>query len=667
MLKLLLLLHSLLQVPFLACVDICQYCRCDRHSFTVSCTGYNILLRSVTAPHWAKTLYFHYMSMRHLPHFAHSENIKILRINFCGLTHIHSLSLTSLPNLEILHFADNLLTDLPSECFFELTKLRVVNLARNMIRNLSLISEILPKNYVLEQFSIDGNPIQISSVATQLPLARQLHFSDTNMERINESTITFLPSIECNASKTLCRSMRISNQQWFILRTLDLSSQEELVIHPSLLPVINNVTTLNLGTTKLPDSFPDWLQISSRVRHLSIPFIVLSNTNHSWEWCGQYLEWLDISHINLRTLIVPRHCKIRYLIANDNYLDKVFIDSSSLEALFLERNNLSSWIVPPPGTTFNHMLTLSLSSNRISYLPENALAYYPQLLHLDISQNVLANLSTQSFPTIGMQIHSINMSHNKLSRFIHPILPSLLLLDLSNNALQGLDSYLLAGLPVLQHFYLRSNAGLFSECNGIPQCWIMSLNQLGNLIDLDISDCNLEWQPDFSNFQTMRKLDLSANRLPSLDGALLPRNLYYLDVSQNLIHYLFNDTCMKNIELREMDISRNPLICHCTLLQISQWIPNDTYSTLTNDLYYCFSGSWQYPLRSYLDSATACLPDNSLWFPILLTVICCLLAVVIFTFFIFVANNRISHCSKCFLSFTYKPLRTSDTSPVVEI
>ncbi|VDN83807.1 unnamed protein product [Brugia pahangi] len=662
------LLYFILQVPFLACVDICHYCRCDRHSSTISCTGYNILLRSVIAPHWAKILYFHHMSMRHLPHFAQNENIKILRINFCGLTHIHSLSLTSLPNLETLHLSDNRLTDLPSECFFELTKLRIINLARNLIRDLNLINEMLPRSHILERFSIDGNPIQISSISTQFPLARQLHLSDTNMETINDSTITFLPSIGCNVSETLCRSMHISNQQWFILRSLDLSSQEELSIHPSLLPVISNVSVLNLRTTKLPDSFPDWLQISSRVRHLSIPFTVLPNANYSWEWCSQYLEWLDISHLNLRTLIIPRHCKIRYLKANDNHLDKVFIRANSLETLFLERNNLSSWIVPPPGTTFNHMLTLSLSFNRIPYLPKNALAYYPQLQHLDISQNVLANLSTQSFPIIGMQIRSINMSHNKLSRFVHPILPSLLLLDLSNNALQGLDSYLLAGLPLLQHFYLKSNVGLFSKCSGISQCWIMSLNQLGNLIDLDISDCNLEWQPDLSSFQAMRKLDLSRNRLSSLDGTLLPRNLYFLDVSENLIHYLFNDTCMKNSELREMDISRNPLICHCTLLQIIQWIPNDTYSTSTNDLYYCFSGSWQYPLRNYLDSATACLSTRSVRFPALFTIICCILAItIILAIFIFVANsNRMSHCGECLL-FAYKPLRTSDTSLAVQI
>ncbi|EJW87199.1 leucine Rich Repeat family protein [Wuchereria bancrofti] len=287
------------------------------------------------------------MSMRHLPHFTHNENIKILRINFCGLTHIHSLSLASLPNLETLHLSDNRLTDLSSECFFELTKLRIINLARNLICDLNLISEMLPRSHILEQFSTDGNPVQISSVSTQFPLARQLHLSDANIETINDSTIIFLPSIGCDVSETLRRSMRISNRQWFILRSLDLLSQEELSIHPSLLPLISNVSVLNFKTTKLSDSFPDWLQISSRVRHLSMPFTVLPNANYSWEWCGQYLEWLDISYLNLRTLIIPRHCKIRYLKANNNHLDKVFIRANSLEALFLERNNLSSWIVPP--------------------------------------------------------------------------------------------------------------------------------------------------------------------------------------------------------------------------------------------------------------------------------------------------------------------------------
>ncbi|VDM95365.1 unnamed protein product [Thelazia callipaeda] len=653
----------MLRVIAIISTEMCQYCRCDRHLLTVTCTGHNIILRTINAPHWVQTLYFHHMSLRHLPHFAFNDNIRILRINFCGLTHIHPLSLTSLPNLQSLHLADNLIVDLPSECFFELTKLRIVNLARNLIHNINFIGEIFPKNHILEQFSLDGNPIESCSVGIQLPLVRQLYLSSTNMQSINDSAIIFLPSSRCIASETLCRTLQISSQHWSILRTLDLSSHKELTIQPSFLGVITNVTTLNLDESKLPASFPDWLQFSSRARHLSLSSSTVVDTNHTWKWCGEYLEWLDISYTDLRVLIIPSYCQLRYLKANGNHLREASIDTTSLVTLFLEQNELTSWIIPPPGNTFSQLLTLSLASNKIRYLPENALTYYPQLQHFDISHNILTNLSHHSFPTIGMQVRFINMSHNKLSRFVHPVLPSLLLLDLSSNTLQGLDTALLAGLPLLQHFYLGSNVNLFAECDQHRECWVLSLNQLGNLIDLDLSDCNLEWQPDLSKLQALRKLDLSRNRLPLLNGALLPRSLYHLDVRQNLIHYFLNESYMKSSELREIKVSQNPLICDCKLLEMNRWIPNDTYSASTNDLFYCFSEGWQYPLRSYLDTVKACLPAESLWPPTSITVVIgFLLCITLISIsFIFVTNWRVSRYSR-FLSFTYKPLRTHDIS-----
>ncbi|VDN32363.1 unnamed protein product [Gongylonema pulchrum] len=580
----------------IGCTDICEYCHCERHSHTVTCTGYNILLRSVVAPPWAQMLHFHHMSLRHLPHFAYNENIRSLRVNFCGLSHVHPLSLSSLPNLESLHLADNLLTNLPVECFFDLSKLRVVNLARNLIRDLDAITEMLPRNHILEQLSLEGNPVQSSSAVARLPLARQLYLADLNMQTINETAITFLPSTICTSSQS-CRSLRIPAEQWSILRTLDLSAQEELSLQPSLLRALNNVSTLDLGTVKLPSSFPDWLRLSSLVRHLNIASTIFPHTNHSWQWCGERLESLDVSYTTLHSLIIPSHCTIRYLKANGNHLREVSLGASSLEAVFLERNELAFWVEPPPGIALTQLLTLSLASNRIRWLPKNALAHYPQLQHLDISHNLLANLSAHSFPSIGMQIRSINMSHNKLSQFTHPVLPSLVLLDLSSNALTGLEPDLLAGLPLLQHFYLNSNVDLFSKCIRWSQCWLRSLDQLVNLIDLDLSDCSLEWQPDLSGFQALNRLGLSRNKLSNLDVALLPSSVRHLD----------------------------------------------------------------YPLRSYLDNVRPCVSVTSAWLPTLLNVVCLLLAVaLLLTLAAFVASKRNSHrCSP--FSFTYKPLQTSET------
>lgn len=635
--------------------DICYHCRCDRHSATVTCTGYSILLRSVTVPIWADTLYFHHMSLRHLPHFAYSEHIKVLRINHCGLSHIHPLSLTSLPNLETVHLADNLLTDLPIECFFDLKKLRILNLARNMITDLSLISEILPPSHILDQLTLSGNPIQSSSETTRLPLARQLCLSDMNMQFINSSVIKFLPSSQCTRPR--CHYLYISEQQWSILRNLDLSGQEELIVEPSLLRMITNVSTLNFDSARLPTSFPDWLRISSHVRHLNLGASVIPNTNREWKWCGEYVEWLDVSHMGLHTLTVESNCKVRFLKAIGNHLNEVILGASSLEAVFLEKNDLNKWILPPSGIILDQLQTLSLANNKIQYLPENALMYYPQLQHLDMSLNRIKNLSPNSFPPIGMQIRSLNISHNQLSSFIHPVLPSLLLLDLSYNELKSLDPNLLAGLPLLQHFYLRSNKEIFNECKYHDHCWLNSLKQLVNLIELDLSDCNLEDEPDLSSFQALRKLDLSRNRLHQLNGALLPASLFYLDVSLNRIQYVLNVSLIRASSLHELDISHNPLICDCTLTPLLPLLSNDT--SYNSDAYYCFSGKWQYPLLNYIENVGTCIPSGLNWLPTVLNAACVIMAsMVVVTLIVIIVSRRSSLRCKPF-SFTYKPLSTN--------
>lgn len=645
--------------------DICDYCRCERHSLTVTCTGYSILIRSVALPLWADTLYLHHMSLRHLPHFAYNQNLKVLRINHCGLTHIHQLSLSSLPNLETMHLADNLLADLPAECFFELPKLRILNLARNLIRDLHLITNILPPKHILEQLILDGNPIELSSKEVRLPVARQLHLSDSNMQLITDTEIVFLKSARC-FSNSRCRTLQMPQQQWSILRTLDVSWHEELTIEASLLRMISNVSNLNFASSTLPPSFPDWLRLSSHVRHLNIASATITaNRNSTWRWCGEFLERLDISRMGLRSILLEQDCTVRFLKASHNQLSEVTLASSTLEAVFLDNNQIGSWIIPPPGIAFTQLHTICLSSNAISHLPDNALAHYPQLQHLDISLNQLQDLSPTSFPSIGMPIRSINISHNKLSSFVHPVLPSLLLLDLSHNTLQSLHPNLFDGLPLLQNLFLNSNAEIFSNCSDYNNCWLHSLSQLVNLIELDLSECNLDTQPDFSSFQSMRKLDLSKNQIRLLDAALLPVSLTYLDVSQNQIHYVLNISTLERSQLHELDLSQNPLICECSLAEITPLLSNRT-SSYGTDAYYCFAGQWQYPLRNYIENVKSCLYRRSDWLSTLWRLVALLATAGLLAsiaVLLAVKANRL-RCSP--VLFAYRPL-TSNEFTVVSV
>lgn len=652
-------LLCLLYTTVIVCGDICGHCHCDQHSSTVICSGQHILLRSVTLPTWADSLHLQHLSLRHLPHFTFNDNVKVLRINNCGLTHIHPLSLSALPNLETLHLAGNLLTELPNECFFTLSRLRILNLAYNRITNLNQIKQLLPADHVLEQLSLEGNQIEVSTADSHLPLARQLHLANTNMATINGTAITFATSSQC-ASNVACRILFVPERQWSILRAVDVSANEELIVDPSALKVLTNVWSINFANTRLPMSFTSWLSLSTHVRHLNLSSAVLPASLNYWQWCGENLEWLDISNMGFHHLAVTAECKIRYLNANNNSIESVFLASTALETVLLEQNDISSWVVPPTGVALNHLHTFSLAHNSIEYLPAGALAHYPQLQSLDISHNILRNLSVASFPSIGMQIRSLNVSHNQLATFLHPVLPSLLLLDLSFNVLTSLDPELLAGLPLLQHFYVNSNVDIFSECHQV--CWLSALTQMLNLVDLDLSNCQLAKLLDFSPFESLRRLDLSRNMLRSIDGNALPKNLQRLDISKNHIHTLTNFTMKNLVSLKELDVSRNPLVCECTLLDLAALL--DKHMLNDEEAYYCFSGSWQYPLHSYLENIRSCIKPPPQLLPLLLNAIFFLMAMIsaaVFTAFV-ICRCQISRRIRA--PFIYRPLASADATVV---
>ncbi|CAJ0941582.1 unnamed protein product, partial [Mesorhabditis belari] len=583
-----------------AIADLCQYCGCDFSTESVTCSDKDFLLRTVSLLPSISQLVLHRIPLPHAPHFLYHTNLRILKINDCGLEGLSAHSILPLPNLEVISFANNKLTTLPATLFRRQDDLKVIDVSYNKISDLSGIEWILGENVLLDALDLGHNPIEMSTRSTKLPPVRQLLMSMTNIERINGTSIIFKATDRCKVDG--CRVLPFPRTE--SLTYFDVADNGA-VIEASALQALLNATHLNFANSKLPAEFFDWLETAA-VIHLNLSNAQITVPNEEWRWCGPRLETLDISNIHLRRLRLNRGCVLRKIFAKENQLEMAFLDTPTLEAVYLDKNLFSDWPMLPMGTSLDRLETFSISSNLLTTLPPGALTHFPILQHLDLSRNQLSKVDFDAFPTLGMQLISIDLSYNQLSVLPHPVLPSILFFDVSSNNINEMSPFLFAGMPLLQHLKLSNNPLIFRNCS--EKCWLDHLDILTNLVDLDLSNCQLNRTLDLSKQMSLKSVILRGNQLTAIDGRHFPSSLSMLDAGENLIHYVKNLTSHSN--LRELRLDGNPLICDCSLFEIRSQLFNQTK---INDpqSYYCFSSSWQYPLLPYLSTLKPCILNSA--------------------------------------------------------
>ncbi|KAK6020729.1 leucine Rich repeat-containing domain protein, partial [Ostertagia ostertagi] len=228
-----------------------------------------------------------------------------------------------------------------------------------------------------------------------------------------------------------------------------------------------------------------------------------------------------------------------------------WLEAVSLEALHLDRNLFTDWPILPPGVALDRLRSLTLSSNLLTSLPPHALSQFPNLQHLDVSRNQISEIDHLAFPTLGMQLVSIDLSFNQLSILPHPVLPSLIYLDVSSNNLVTMDSALFAGLPLLQHLKLANNPQIFTRCE--ERCWSDHLDELTGLTDLDLSYCDLSRALHLSHLQSLRTLLLRGNQIVNMNADDLPPNLSTLDLGENRLHFTRNFSRLRSLRDLRVD------------------------------------------------------------------------------------------------------------------
>ncbi|VDM61488.1 unnamed protein product [Angiostrongylus costaricensis] len=626
--------------------DICSHCSCDEDSKSVTCSSPSLLVRTVSLLPWIEELRLVDLNMPYPPHFVFHPTLQVLHINRCGLQELSAHTLLPLPNLVVLNLADNHLTTLPKNLLRSLKHLRILNLARNQIANISHLSNMLAENVVLEKLDLSENPISFSTVNSFILPSVQLFLSHANLAFINSTAMIFHPSEIC-PKEVGCRILPLSRADLARLDNLDVS-ENILEVDISALNALSNANYLDFSHTHLPLDFTIWLEEKSRVKYLNLSNAKIHLYGDSWSVCGRELKQLDISGLGLKRLQLNPNCVLKTVFARNNLLETSHLEGRSLEQLHIDRNLFTDWLIPPPGVILENLRSLTISSNLLTYIPPHALSYFPNLQHLDVSRNQINQIDHLAFPSLGMQLISIDLSFNKLSILPHPVLPSLNYLDISSNEIVTLDPMFFIAMPLLQHLKLTNNSKIFSKC--VEQCWLDHLDELTGLIDLDLSHCALSRTPPLSHLSSLRSLILRGNQIVDVNAAELPPNLRILDLGENRLHFTKNLSRLHS--LRDLRVDTNPLRCDCSLHDIIPYLINQTQVS-DPQLYYCFSGSWQYPLVPYLASTTSCTDNSTAQFVPMLATTFALFVIIVCLLLLSVVGYR-----RCIDNHAYRLLAT---------
>ncbi|PWA32378.1 trophoblast glycoprotein b [Gambusia affinis] len=200
---------------------------------------------------------------------------------------------------------------------------------------------------------------------------------------------------------------------------------------------------------------------------------------------------------------------------------------ANTKSLFLTGNKIAQINDSSFPTRLENLEEMYLSGNEMESVHAGAFKNLPNLVRLDLSNNLIQNFSESAFPDDSkLQFLNLSRSLNNcttLHFFVHANLPNLTSLDLSNNDLHLLPDGMFKGLPGLATLNLR-NSSLIE---------FQSLDENGALLAL-------------------RDLDLRDNNLKDLPTAM-----------------------MADFELR-VQLAGNPWHCNCFISNLLAWLKNTT-------------------------------------------------------------------------------------------
>ncbi|XP_050553136.1 leucine-rich repeat neuronal protein 1-like [Spodoptera frugiperda] len=311
------------------------------------------------------------------------------------------------------------------------------------------------------------------------------------------------------------------------------------------------------------------------------------------------LQHLDLSQnhlVNIPTKSFAYQRKLQELHLNHNKLSSVtnttFQGLNQLTVLNLKRNFLEE-LTNGVFTTLPRLEELNLGQNRISRIEPRAFAGLSALRILYLDDNQLSSVPTTSFSLLGSlaELHVGLNAFSFLPDDAFAGLNRLTVLDLNGAGLSNISEYAFRGLPGLRSLNLFGNRLIT-----VPTLQLSGLTRLEDLYIGQNEFISLE-SHSFKGLKNLKLLDITgATQLEriekgafedniNLETIVLANNkklatiedctllglpkLKHVSLRDNAIVTL-SETVFIGKELKQLDLTDNPIFCDCQLLWLQQ-------------------------------------------------------------------------------------------------
>ena len=455
-----------------------------------------------------KWLYFSNNLMTSLPAGLLSGLSSLYFLELCGnmITSLPVGLFNGLSHLEYLCLYSNLLTSLPVGLFNGLSHLQELYLFANLIPSLSV--GLFSRLNSLQQLYLNDNLITIlpRGLFSGLSILWRLYLPNNSLTSLPDGLFIGLSNLrELGLSGNSLTSLPdgllngLSN-----LEKLDLSGNSLTSLPDGLLNGLSNLEKLDLSGNSLT-SLPDGIfQDLTRLFSLDLYNPLLSTLPKYY--CASFENLTKLERV--------------YVTINQPF-DQVDAFNASLFAMFRELKNFDHFGVqtnmtheifsqPELFEELGHLSELQLYLTKLDFLNAEMCDGFVRLTQLQISDTRLTELPSGCFQKV-----------------VH-----LYYLDLSSNQLKSLDSGTFQSLANLYYLYLRNN----------------------HLTHLDYEL--------FAYTDNLLVIDLSLNRLTKIPNMKHLVSLLYLDIRNNLLSLLSQESLSFLLHNTEVIVSQHE-VCEC--------------------------------------------------------------------------------------------------------